>query len=248
MRDPLRVAVAQPPCTPLAVALNAESHAATIRSAGARVVVFPELSLTGYELEAPAITTADPRLAPIVDACASTGSLALVGAPVQGEGGRSHIAMLAVDGSGASIAYRKMWLGAAEGGRFTPGTRPAVIEVDGWRLGLAICKDTGVPQHAADTAALGIDAYVAGTVKGADEALLQHERARRVATDHHVWVAVSSFAGPTGGGYDETAGRSAIWTAEGVMVAGSGPDIGAIARASLMEASSAGRLVTEREP
>jgi predicted amidohydrolase len=233
MRDPLRVAVAQPPCTPMAVALNAESHAAAIRSAGARVVVFPELSLTGYELEAQAITAADPRLAPIVDACASTGSLALVGAPVQGEGGRSHIAMLAVDGSGASIAYRKMWLGAAEGGRFTPGTRPAVIEVDGWRLGLAICKDTGVPQHAADTAALGIDAYVAGTVKGADEALLQHERAQRVATDHHVWVAVSSFAGPTGGGYEETAGRSGIWTAEGVMVAGTGPDIGAIARASL---------------
>jgi predicted amidohydrolase len=41
------------------------THAATGCSAGARVVVFPELSLTGYELDAPAITVEDPRLAPI---------------------------------------------------------------------------------------------------------------------------------------------------------------------------------------
>jgi predicted amidohydrolase len=70
-----------------------------------------------------------------------------------------------------------------------------VLEVDGWRLGLAICKDIGIPQHASDTAALGIDAYVAGTVKSVDEAALRDARARRVATDHRVWVAVASFAG-----------------------------------------------------
>jgi predicted amidohydrolase len=33
-----------------------------------------------------------------------------------------------------------------------------VLKVEGWRLGLAICKDIGIPQHASDTAALGIDA------------------------------------------------------------------------------------------
>lgn len=53
-----------------------------------------------------------------------------------------------------------MWLGATESERFAPGDGPAVHDVDGWRLGLAICKDTGVAQHAADTAALGIDAYL----------------------------------------------------------------------------------------
>jgi hypothetical protein len=37
---------------------------------GRSVVVFPELSLTGYELDAPAITVEDPQLAPIVEACA----------------------------------------------------------------------------------------------------------------------------------------------------------------------------------
>jgi hypothetical protein len=145
-RAPLRIAVAQPLCVSYDVAVNAAIHAAMVRRAGARVVIFPELSLTGYELDAPAITVDDPLLAPILESCAEAGTLALVGAPVQGEAGRSHIAMLAVDSAGATVAYHKMWLGAAEADRFAPGSKPAVLDVDGWRLGLAICcKDTGTP-------------------------------------------------------------------------------------------------------
>ena len=233
MREPLRIAVAQPLCVPYDVAANAVTHAATVRSAGARVVVFPELSLTGYELDAPAITAEDPRLAPIVEACAESGSLALVGAPVHGEAGRSHIAILAVEGTGVTVAYRKLWLASTESNRFTAGSKPAVLDVDGWRLGLAICKDTGIPQHVADTAALGIDTYVAGTLMTSEEAAIQDERGRRITADHQVWVAVASFAGSTGGGYARAAGCSAIWTPAGATVAQAGPDPGAIARATL---------------
>jgi predicted amidohydrolase len=233
MREPLSIAVAQPLCVPYDVAANAVTHAATVRSAGARVVVFPELSLTGYELDAPAISVHDPRLTPIAEACAEAGSLALVGAPVQGDGGRSHIAMLAVDGTGATVAYHKMWLSTTESNRFTPGGKPAVLDVDGWRLGLAICKDTGVSQHASDTAALGIDAYVAGILESADDAAILEDRARRVASDHRVWVALASFAGSTGGGYAQAAGRSGIWTSDGVVVTRAGPETGAIAGATL---------------
>ena len=50
MTEPLIVAVAQPPCAPHDVAGNARAHAAAVRDTRARVVVFPELSLTGYEL------------------------------------------------------------------------------------------------------------------------------------------------------------------------------------------------------
>ncbi len=208
-------------------------HAAMIRSTRARVVVFPELSLTGYELDAPTIGTDDPQLTPIVEACAETGSVALVGAPVHGGAGRVHIGMLAVDGTGATVAYRKMWLGGAEPNRFTAGDEPAVLEVDVWRLGLAICKDTGIPAHAADTAALGIDAYVAGVLESAEDAAVPGGRARRVAVDHHVWVAMASFAGSTGGGYDKAAGGSGIWSPDGAAVDEAGPETGAVARATL---------------
>ncbi|WP_376768576.1 nitrilase-related carbon-nitrogen hydrolase, partial [Pseudonocardia pini] len=51
----LAVAAAQPACVARDVAANARGHAEAVRAAGARVVVFPELSLTGYELDAPAV-------------------------------------------------------------------------------------------------------------------------------------------------------------------------------------------------
>jgi predicted amidohydrolase len=233
MRKPLTIAVAQPLSSSYDVTANARTHAETVHAADARVVVFPELSLTGYELDAPAITADDPRLAPIIAACAETGSMALVGAPLQGAGDASHIAMLAVDGSGARVAYRKQWLGKVEALRFTPGPEPSVLEVDGWRLGLAICRDTGIRQHSADTAALGIDVYVAGVLETAEDAAIQDERAHRIATEHGVWVAVASFAGSTGCGYEHAAGGSAIWNPKGEVVSRAGSDAGEIARAAI---------------
>jgi predicted amidohydrolase len=230
---PMTLAVAQPPCLLCDVEANVRAHAAAVRAAGARVVVFPELSLTGYEMDVPAVEADDPRLVPIIEACAETGTLALAGAPVPGDAGRTHIAILAVDGSGARVAYRKMWLGGVEATRFAPGDRPAVVVVDGWRLGLAICRDTGIPQHAADTAALGIDVYVAGVLETEDDAAVPGQRAGRIAVDHGVWVAVASFAGSTGGGFERAAGRSSIRRPDGVVVAEAGPEVGAIVLATL---------------
>ena len=191
----LSIAVAQPRCVAYSVAENAVAHALAVRAARARVVVFPEMSLTGYELDAAPIAPDDDQLAPIVAACAETGTLALVGAPVPGP----RIGVLAVEGDGVRVAYGKVHLHGSEGLCFVPG-QPAVIEVDGWRLGLAVCRDTGVPQHAAETVALGIDGYFAGVVHADHEAGVHGERARRIAADHGVWVAIAAFAGPTGGG------------------------------------------------
>jgi len=233
MRGELVLAVAQPSCLPYDVSANAASHAETVRSARARVVVFPELSLTGYQLDAPTLEVDDPRFSPIVEACAHSGSTALVGAPVAGHNGRANIAMLAIDGDGVTVAYRKVWVSTEESGRFSPGPGPAVLEIDGWSLGLAICRDTGIAQHWADTAALGMDIYVGATLMTADERAEQENRAQRIGAQHGVWVAFASFAGPTGSGYDNTAGSSSIWTFAGVTAAGAGVETGGIARATL---------------
>ena len=222
------IAVAQPACTAYDVRANAAAHAGAVRAAGARVVVFPEMSLTGYELDAPPVAPDDQRLAPIIDACAATGTLALVGAPVPGP----HIGILAVDGTGARVAYGKVYLHSSESGRFVPG-EPTVLEVDGRRLGLAVCRDTGIAEHAARTAALGIDGYVAGILHHDHEGGLAGERARRIAADHGVWVAMAAFAGPTGGGFGATSGRSGIWSATGDLLAEAGTRAGDLARAVL---------------
>lgn len=236
----LSIAVAQPHCIAHDVAANAAAHAEAVEAAQARVVVFPEMSLTGYELDAETVAADDARLGPIIAACARTGTLALVGAPVPGP----HIGILAVDGTGARVAYGKVHLHSTEAHRFRPG-RHAVIEVDGRRLGLAVCRDTGFPEHARETAALGaakgpgpasgpgIDGYVAGVVHDGHEAGVHAERARRVAAELGVWVATAAFAGPTGGGFARTSGRSGIWSADGGLLAEAGETPGDFARAVL---------------
>jgi predicted amidohydrolase len=225
----LTIAVAQPACAALDVAANALAHAAAVRAARSRVVVFLELSLTGYELAAPLLDPDDPRLEPLVRACAATGSVALAGAPLDGP----HISVLRVDGTGVTVAYRKQNPGVVEAERFRPGPCPEVLDVDGWRLGLAICRDTGLAGHAVATAGLGIDAYVAGLVDLPHEDVIQEERALRVAADHGVWVAFASFAGPTGSGFPQTAGRSGIWSPDGTPVDRAGRAPGEWARAIL---------------
>lgn len=226
----LAIAVAQPRSALGDLEGNADRHAALVLASEARVVVFPELSLTGYSMDAPVIEPADERLAPVVRTCLETGAVAFAGAPVAATPGGAHIATLRIDGTGATIAYRKIWLGEAEAATYVAGTAPAVVEVDGWRLGLAICKDTGMDQHAADTATLGMDAYVAGVLEAVDDADVLAARARRVAAAHGVWVAIASFAGSTGGGFERAAGRSGIWRPDGSVAASAGPEVGAFAR------------------
>jgi predicted amidohydrolase len=54
----------------------------------------------------------------------------------------------------SAVTYRKMWLGGAESDRFSAGPEPVVVDVDGMRLGLGICKDTDASEHARATAAV----------------------------------------------------------------------------------------------
>jgi predicted amidohydrolase len=228
------VAVAQPRVLPEDVRANALAHAAMVIAANARLVVFPELSLTGYELDAVPVAPEDGALEPIVSACAERESIALVGAPVAGGKGDRHISMLRIDGRGAEVVYHKWFLGGDEVGRFAPGSGPAAIDVDGWRVGLGICKDTGMHEHVAATAALGIDLYVAGVVHHAEELGEQEERAVRIAQACDAHVALASFAGPTGGGYERTAGVSSIWASDGAPIARAGTEPGELARATLV--------------
>jgi predicted amidohydrolase len=232
VRRPLTIAVAQPPCAAKDVRANALEHAAVVRRVDARLVVFPELSLTGYELDAAPVSVDDGVLAPIVEACLQTGAVALVGAPVTGDNGK-NIATLRIDSGGVDVAYRKSYLGGDEPHWFAPGDGAVAIDVDGWRVGLGICKDTGVDAHVADVAALGVDLYVAGLVHLTEELDIQEERAARIARACDAYVGFASFAGPTGGGYDDTAGVSSIWAADGTALARAGTEPGDAARLAL---------------
>src|SRR5689334_11519889 len=84
---------------------NVREHIALTKlaaEAGALVVAFPELSLTGYELDlgaALAFSEGDARLDPLRDAARSSGVTLIVGAPVR-HNGRLFIGALILGAEG----------------------------------------------------------------------------------------------------------------------------------------------------
>lgn len=232
-RRSLAVAAAQPVCVPGDVGANVAAHAGAVRTAGARLVVFPELSLTGYVLDAPAVVLDGGVLGPLVDACAAAGAVAVVGAPVA-EGVGRFIAMLEVSATGVRVAYRKMCLGGDEPGFFRAGDVAGVVQVDGWRVGIGVCKDTRMAVHLDAVHGVGVDLYVAGLVHHRHEVGELEVRARRIAAQMRVPVAFASAAGDTGPVYPDAAGCSAIWDRDGRCLAACGGSPGASAHTVLV--------------
>lgn len=235
----MRIAVAQIASEPDDLRANVATHAKLIRDArgqGARVVVFPELSLTGYDLEAvgrdPQLTIArdDDRLRPLTDACRESGAVAVVGAPVSDDGKRL-LGALVVDSHGVRDVYGKQHLPADERAVFHPGDRDAFVDLEGWRLALSICFDSAHPEHARRCRDAGADAYLVGAffVEGEERKLADRmgDRARNAG----LWVALAQHSGASRGG--QACGGSGIWSPDGRPVVQLGREAPALAVAEI---------------
>lgn len=111
------IAVAQTCPTPGDVAANLAQHVALARLAiagGAQVVVFPELSLTGYELDQAAALAFEPldaRLEPLLALAHQAQVTIVAGAPVRLKG-QLHLGAAVLDADGGLDWYTKRHLGA----------------------------------------------------------------------------------------------------------------------------------------
>jgi NAD+ synthase (glutamine-hydrolysing) len=160
------------------------------REAGADLVLFGELALTGYPPEDLLLKEhflADAQAALLDLATDTHGVVAIVGFPERAEHVYNAAAVLA-DGAIQTI-YRKVHLpnyGVFDERRyFQPGTSGATIEVGGHRVGLTVCEDLWQPgppasEEAANGARLILNIsaspYHAG--KGAERERMFGQRAR----------------------------------------------------------------------
>jgi predicted amidohydrolase len=226
----MQVAAIQTTPVALGVDASAAEHARLIVRAatgGAAVCVFPELSLTGYELNpTSSVTEEDVRLEPIRQSCRAHDVHALVGAPLATPRGLV-MATLVIGPTGDTLGhYAKQHLHGFESVLFVPGESHLLLEVDDWRLGLAICYDAAVPAHAEAVREGGADVYVVSAVytEGTEDRLVeQMTRAAKLG----MWVVLAQYACHTGG-YD-ACGGSGVWRPGGEVVVqvGREPDIAA---------------------
>ena len=149
--EPLRVALAQIAPRLGDLEANLERHHALLgeaRSKGARLVVFPELGLTGYLLQDLASEVAmrrdDPRLAGL--AAATRGLSAIVGFVEESDDHRIFIAAALLEDGMLRHVHRKVFLptyGLFDERRFfAAGSELRATDSRlGVRLGLAVCED-----------------------------------------------------------------------------------------------------------
>ncbi|KEO50816.1 nitrilase-related carbon-nitrogen hydrolase [Thioclava pacifica] len=134
--------------------------------AGAEVVVFPELFLTGYQRDdlgdlALSIEEMAERIAPLARAA---GCAICVGYPERAGEGLCNSA-LCMSAAGELLGnHRKIQLyGAAEADRFVQGTRYTIFDLGGKRAAILICYDVEFAPHVAALRARGVDLILAPT-------------------------------------------------------------------------------------
>jgi predicted amidohydrolase len=202
---------------------NIQTHAAAIASAagwGISVLVFPELSLIGYEPDLAAdlaITITDERLSPLA-ALARRHQMAVVaGAPLKNAGTKPSLGAILFGADGSRRTYSKMHLGGREPDYFTPGAAPLAFDVGGQSIGLAICADSSKLSHPEAYAQGGSTIYATGVFLNAEWYATDTPRLAKYAARFGMLVVMANHADSVG--TYVSVGRSAIWSPGGGLLA-----------------------------
>lgn len=194
-------------------------QAAEARARGARIVVFPELALTGYRLAPEVLDHCQPLDGDGVEsmrqAARQIGVAIVFGLP-ELTGGVRYNTMLAIDQAGAIAGvYRKIHLWKTEGWA-QPGASIEPYTLAGVTCASWICYDTRFPEIGRAAALAGADLCVISTAwlgPGDEWELAVRSR----ALDNSVFVAGSDCINPDPA--LRTCGRSLIVSPKGRVLA-----------------------------
>jgi len=167
----------------------------------ARVIVFPELCLTGYvapsDAPALAVSADGPEIAHLRAVAQETGVALCFGFPERaGDGLYNSMAFLESDGRPA-VVYRKIHLWVTEKGWASEGKRLVSFRVDDQRCGMWVCYDCRFPEVARALALGGVTIGLIGSAWFGPAAEWELA-ARSRALDNGIFVAGATAQGSFG--------------------------------------------------
>ena len=186
---------------------------------GAEMIVFPELSLTGYEptlAGALGIKSNDPRLDDFQTISDDKQVTIGVGMPTKNGVGEC-ITMILFQPNQPRRTYSKKYLHADEEPFFVSGENFPVLPVHERQIGLAICYELSVAVHAETAVASGADVYLASVAKTAVGVEHASKRLANIARTYNMPVLMANCVGPSDNFV--SAGKTAVWNKTGQLLA-----------------------------
>ncbi len=184
---------------------------------GAQLVVFPELSLTGYEPELAnqlAMNLHDHQLDTFQKISDEHNMIIGAGLPLRNDKGIC-IAMALFEPGHTRKAYSKKYLHTDEEPFFVPGNDSVGLSSN--RIALAICYELSVPQHSVDAHKRGDEIYIASAAKSVSAMNKTIQTLSETAKKYSMTVLFSNCVGISGG--FECGGKSSIWNSRGILLA-----------------------------
>ncbi len=178
------------------------------RDAGARLVCFPEMNLSGYSSRAAVRRLAQPLDGPLVrqvEALAAETRMVILAGLVESDARQRLFASHLVASPDQPVAvYRKTHVAPPEQGVYSPGQGLPLFDIGGWRFGIQLCYDAHFPELSTRMAMDGADiiffphASPRGTPQGKLASWRRHLPAR--AFDNGVFVVACNQTGANGEG------------------------------------------------
>lgn len=199
------------------VAYNLASQETFIRQSaelGAEMIVFPELSITGYEpslAKELATDTDDPRFRMFQELADQLHITIITSAPLRSKEGITISLLIYQTGAPAQV-YSKQYLHADEVPFFIAEKSTYALQSPP-NVGLAICYELSVEAHIQSCLEQGLDLYIASTAKTEEGSIAAHERLSKLAAQYEIMTFFVNSIGPCDGVICN--GRSSAWNSQG---------------------------------
>lgn len=202
---------------------NLNNHIKMVNKAiekNADVIMFPELSLTGYEPDLAMelrTTKSDKRLDPLQELSDKKKVIIGVGLPTVADD-KTFISMVIFQPDKERITYSKQYLYPTETGIFTAGDNPLVIHVDRDHIiAPAICYELSNEKHQENACKNNANVYIASVLDSVNGIDADLKKLSEIAMKYRMYTFMSNYVGQSGG--YECAGKSSVWNNKGELVA-----------------------------
>jgi predicted amidohydrolase len=186
---------------------------------GVQLIMFPELSITGYEREDAArlaFTENDSRLNHLKKLATENKITVIAGAPIR-IGSNLFLGEFCIAPNDVSI-YTKQFLHTGEEVYYQPSfDYNPMLEIENERISCAICADIDHPKHPENASIRNSSTYIASIFFSPNGIPQAHQSLQNYASQFQMNVLMANFGGDSYG--SPSGGRSAFWNNKGELIA-----------------------------